>query len=276
MSAAAPSIIDVVILAAGEGSRIRAHFPTIPKPLIPVRKKPMLVHILEHLHYVAITLTERTLRILGTVHIVVPASRKDEFEQQVLRWVNKLRLQFTFPLAWVPQDSVRKGTGYALQTAIPSLSSTACTHVLVLNGDMPFLSGPLLVSTLVAAFAAPTHPLALVALRTPSPPPQGLGTCVLDASTGLCRRILETYETRHDASSPPTQYYNAGVYFGSHSFFRDQAAALQPCPLSGEIRITDLVLPAGAHVLECGEEQQEQFLNINTYYDWMLADAGPF
>ena len=40
--------MKVVILAGGFGSRISEYTKTIPKPMIAINKKPILVHIMEH------------------------------------------------------------------------------------------------------------------------------------------------------------------------------------------------------------------------------------
>mgnify|MGYP001181154937 FL=1 len=40
--------MKVVILAGGMGTRISEYTKTIPKPMIKINKKPLLVHILEH------------------------------------------------------------------------------------------------------------------------------------------------------------------------------------------------------------------------------------
>ena len=40
--------MKVVILAGGFGTRIAEYTKTIPKPMIKVKKKPMLIHIMEH------------------------------------------------------------------------------------------------------------------------------------------------------------------------------------------------------------------------------------
>ena len=38
---------DVVILAGGFGTRLKDHFPNIPKPLVPIGGKPILEHLIE-------------------------------------------------------------------------------------------------------------------------------------------------------------------------------------------------------------------------------------
>ena len=40
--------MKVVILAGGYGTRISEYTKTIPKPMIAINKKPIIVHIMEH------------------------------------------------------------------------------------------------------------------------------------------------------------------------------------------------------------------------------------
>ena len=40
--------MKIVILAGGFGTRISEYTKTIPKPMIMINKKPIIVHIMEH------------------------------------------------------------------------------------------------------------------------------------------------------------------------------------------------------------------------------------
>ena len=40
--------MKVVILAGGLGTRLSEYTKTIPKPMVQIAKKPMLIHIMEH------------------------------------------------------------------------------------------------------------------------------------------------------------------------------------------------------------------------------------
>ena len=40
--------MKVIILAGGKGTRISEYTKTIPKPMIKIGKKPILIHIIEH------------------------------------------------------------------------------------------------------------------------------------------------------------------------------------------------------------------------------------
>ena len=40
--------MKIIILAGGKGTRISEFTKTIPKPMIKIGKKPILIHIIEH------------------------------------------------------------------------------------------------------------------------------------------------------------------------------------------------------------------------------------
>ncbi len=105
--------MDAVILAAGLGTRLRPHTLTTPKPLLPVRGRPILDWILG-------ALPPRVDRVVVVVHYLA-----DKVEQylQTQKWFAN----------WVtvPQQQPR-GTGDALRQCREQLHSD---HFLVLNGD---------------------------------------------------------------------------------------------------------------------------------------------
>jgi bifunctional N-acetylglucosamine-1-phosphate-uridyltransferase/glucosamine-1-phosphate-acetyltransferase GlmU-like protein len=119
----------------------------------------------------------------------------------------------------------------------------------------------------------PAHVFQVVVLHDTAPP-QGLGLCVMDESSQYCIRILESYEDQSSPSLHPL--LNTGMYLTTWEFLFDKTPLLQKCPLSQEIRITDLIPMAhygrGALVIEFSNQHRAAFLNINTYYDWMIAE----
>ena len=105
--------MQAVILAAGFGTRLRPHTETTPKPLLPVRGRPILDWILA-------ALPEPIDRILVVVHYLA-----DQIEDY-------LREQNHF-LDWTTvRQEVPRGTGDALRSCQPALESD---RFLVLNGD---------------------------------------------------------------------------------------------------------------------------------------------
>lgn len=105
--------LEVIILAAGQGTRMRSE---LPKVLHPVASKPLLSHVLE------------TARELGPVqlHVVIGhgAERvKEELDAPDITWV---------------MQTEQLGTGHAVLQAIPAVKSGS--NVLVLYGDVPLLT----------------------------------------------------------------------------------------------------------------------------------------
>src|SRR5262245_42033783 len=105
--------MDAVLLAAGLGTRLRPHTLHTPKPLLPVRGRPILDWILG-------ALPVQVDRLIVVVHYL--AEQVEEY----------LRKQHWFhDWVTVPQQQPR-GTGDALRRCRPHIRSE---HFLVLNGD---------------------------------------------------------------------------------------------------------------------------------------------
>jgi bifunctional UDP-N-acetylglucosamine pyrophosphorylase/glucosamine-1-phosphate N-acetyltransferase len=105
--------MDAVILAAGLGTRLRPHTLHTPKPLLPVRGRPILDWILG-------ALPPRVDRVVVVVHYL--AEQVEEYLGSQ-KWFGQWTSVF--------QDKPR-GTGDALRQCRQQLQSD---HFLVLNGD---------------------------------------------------------------------------------------------------------------------------------------------
>ncbi|WP_440224137.1 bifunctional UDP-N-acetylglucosamine diphosphorylase/glucosamine-1-phosphate N-acetyltransferase GlmU [Dokdonella sp. MW10] len=148
--------LHVVILAAGEGKRMKS---SRPKVLMPLAGRPMLGHVLE---------AARSLSPVA-IHIVYGHGG------------DQVRAAFADPdLSWVHQPEQR-GTGHAVKLAMAAIPEDA--RVLVLYGDVPLISHRTL-SQLLA------HPSPLVALVTQLEVPYGYGRVVRDG-IGRVRAIVE-------------------------------------------------------------------------------------
>lgn len=105
--------MDAIILAAGLGTRLRPHTLAVPKPLLPVRGRPILDWALG-------ALPAEVDRVLVVVHYLA-----DQIEAY-------LRTQ-THVKEWqAVRQEVPRGTGDAFRTCRDRLRSE---HFLVLNGD---------------------------------------------------------------------------------------------------------------------------------------------
>jgi len=109
--------LHIVILAAGEGTRMKS---SLPKVLQRVGAKPMLLHLLETAAGLA----------AEAIHVVVGVGA-----DQVRAACEGHRIN------WVVQAE-RRGTGHAVAQAMPAVPDEA--EVLVLLGDHPFIPAPVL------------------------------------------------------------------------------------------------------------------------------------
>ena len=73
--------MKVVILAGGFGSRISEYTKTIPKPMIAINKKPILVHIMEH--YAKFGFKEFYIALGYKGHIIKKYFKKKKFKWNI-------------------------------------------------------------------------------------------------------------------------------------------------------------------------------------------------
>src|SRR6185503_5792949 len=116
--------LDIIVLAAGLGKRMRSE---LPKVLHPLAGRPLLAHVLQ------------AARTLSPRKIVVVHGHGAE------------RVRAAFPdagLEWVLQAE-QLGTGHAVQQAMPRISQDA--EVLILYADVPLVRAATLQRLLDAA-----------------------------------------------------------------------------------------------------------------------------
>src|SRR3989475_9612263 len=154
--------VDVIVLAAGLGKRMRSE---LPKVLHPLAGRPLLAHVID------------AARTLAPRRIFVVHGHGAE------------RVRAAFPDAgvdWVLQAE-QLGTGHAVLQALPQLSSDA--DVLVLYGDVPLVR-PATLKRLVEG-ARGSVGIVVAELADPS----GYGRIVRDAAQRVAR-IAERSEER--------------------------------------------------------------------------------
>lgn len=199
-----------VVLAAGEGTRMRS---AIPKVLHPVAGRSMLAWVLDA---VAETKPERTVVVVGHGADEVVATLPDGVEHCA--------------------QSERLGTGHAAGVALDHLGPLiAGTGVLVLPGDTPLIDGETLTQLLdVHQQSGATVSL----LSTTVEDPFGYGRIVRD-DTGAVAGIVEQADASiHEES---ISEINAGMYvFDAVSMGRD-LGLISTDNAQGEYYLPDLV-----------------------------------
>ena len=203
--------LHVVILAAGQGTRMKsAH----PKVLQPLAGRPLLAHVLGR----ALGLGAHATHVVyGHGGDAVPAA----FPDADVRWV---------------LQAEQLGTGHAVAQAMPGIPDDAT--VLVLYGDVPLIEAATL-RPLVDAARAGRFALLGVRLEDPT----GYGRIIRDAG-GRVVRIVE----QKDASSSELAVteINTGIVAAPAGRLRAWLAGLSNANAQGEYYLTDVVASAVA------------------------------
>jgi len=105
-----PSPLDIVVLAAGKGTRMRS---ALPKVLHPVGGRPLVQHVVD------------SARALGSDRIMLVVGHGADKVEAAMA---------ADDIRFVPQTE-QLGTGHAVQQALPELRDDAT--VLILYGDVP-------------------------------------------------------------------------------------------------------------------------------------------
>jgi bifunctional UDP-N-acetylglucosamine pyrophosphorylase/glucosamine-1-phosphate N-acetyltransferase len=199
--------LHVVILAAGEGKRMKS---ARPKVLMPLAGRPMLGHVLE---------TARALNP-AAIHIVYGHGG------------DQVRAAFADPdLSWVRQAEQR-GTGHAVKLAMSAVPDDA--RVLVLYGDVPLIGRDTLEGLLMTA-----GPLS--ALVTQLEVPYGYGRIIRDG-IGRVRAIVEEKDCTTEQRA--INWVNSGILVAEARRLRVWINNLSDDNAQHEFYLTDIYAQA--------------------------------
>jgi len=202
--------LHVVILAAGEGKRMKS---ALPKVLQRVGGRPMLAHVVD---------TARALRPAG-IHVVHghggEAVRAAFAGQDDLHWV---------------EQAQQLGTGHAVQQAMPAIPDGA--EVLVLYGDVP-LTRPDTLRRLLEA-----EGLLRVLVAEPDDP-TGYGRVIRDPQ-GKVKAIVEHRDA--DEAQRRITVVNTGIIAARSEALRRWLGGLSNRNAQGEYYLTDVFALAAA------------------------------
>jgi bifunctional UDP-N-acetylglucosamine pyrophosphorylase/glucosamine-1-phosphate N-acetyltransferase len=214
-------MLNVVILAAGQGKRMRS---ALPKVLHPIAGKPMLAHVID------------AARALGAINICVVYGHGGE----------QVRATLTAPdLLWAKQEP-QLGTGHAVLQAMPEFAAVSpvpekgfppVTPTLVLYGDVPLIR-PATLRRLVEA--ASDNSLALLTAYLDDP--HGYGRIV--RVEGQVTRIVE--EKDSDDAERAIREINTGILVAPADALARWLPQLGNRNAQGEYYLTDIVALAAA------------------------------
>jgi len=206
-----PAVADgprAVVLAAGQGTRMRSR---LPKMLHPLAGRPLVLHALDTAAQVTAT---RPLAVVSPAQPEVRAAVE--------------------PYADVVEQPEPRGSGDALRS-VPQALRTVGT-VLVLSGDVPLLRATTLQALLDHHHATAA---ACTLLAVTPPDPRGLGRIVRDMATGRITAIVEERDLPPGHQAPTE--CNAGVYAFRGADLWPALDRLQPDNAQGEYYLTDVI-----------------------------------
>ena len=223
--------VDVVILAAGQGSRMKS---ALPKVLHSVGGKAMVQHVIDN----ASSLED------AAIHVVIGHGAEKVRETLA-----------TQPVQFALQEQ-QLGTGHAVAQAMPNVS--ADSTVLVLYGDVPLTSAATM-QELVGIAESGDFGLLTVDLQDPT----GYGRIVRDDANNVIA-IVE----HKDASDAQREIreVNTGILAVSASKLNDWLPQLSSENVQGEYYLTDIIAMAASQglaikAIQPNTEQEVQGVN---------------
>ncbi len=223
--------LEVIVLAAGQGTRMNSR---LPKVLHPLAGRPLLAHVLE---------TVAQLEPAG-IHVVI-GHGADLVRKAVA----------TSAPRWVIQEE-QLGTGHAVQQALPEIDDAAV--VLILCGDVPTVSA----ATLERCVAgARDGALALVTAELGDPAELGR---ILRTAEGAVQGIVE-YKDATPAERAISEI-NSGIMAVPAGPLRELLGGIRPDNVQGEYYLTDVVALAvsrGMQVAGLKTERPDEVLGVN-------------
>ena len=200
----------VVILAAGEGTRMKSQ---LPKVLHTISGRSLLGHVLAAVDALA----------PNQVRVVVGSGR-EKVEAHLAQIAPKVTTVF---------QEHRGGTGHAAQLALEGLSATGT--ILILAGDTPMLTGDSL-AQLVAGHQAGGFTASV--LTAEHPEPTGYGR-IIRGDDGSLVRIVE--EKDADEFEKAIEEINSGVYVFDCAKLVGAIGKIRNNNAQGELYLTDVI-----------------------------------
>lgn len=223
--------LGVVILAAGQGTRMRSK---LPKVLHPLAGRPLLDHAIQAAKRLA---AERIAVVYGHAGEQVKSAFSDP------------------ELIWVEQQE-QLGTGHAVEQAMPAMQDM--DQVLVLYGDVPLIRDTTLSSLTTACMYAD-----LALLTAAFDNPSGYGRIIRN-NCGKIESIVE-----HKDASPNQlllKEINTGILIAKRASLEGWLRRVENSNAQGEFYLTDVVKLAvadGVCVQSSQPEELDEVAGVN-------------
>jgi len=245
--------LEIIVLAAGQGTRMRSE---LPKVLHNLAGRPLLAHVLDSVSALNPT----------RVHVVV--GYRGDAVRTAVQAANP-----AVSVNWVEQAE-RRGTGHAVQQALPAVAAGAA--VLVVFGDVPLITPETLGSCVERARAGG---LALVTADFEDPAELGR---ILRDDAGAIRGIVEYKDATPEHRC--IVEINSGILAAAPGVLQSLLPRLRADNAQREFYLTDAValavaddIPVAAVEAACAEEvaginDRVQLAQLERHYQTACAE----
>lgn len=243
-------MLDVIILAAGKGTRMRSD---LPKVLHPLAGKPLAQHVIDRARELP----------NARIHLVVGHGAR------------LVESRLAGPDIHFSLQAEQLGTGHAVRQVLPHLPVEGV--VLIMYGDVPLIKTATL-QQLVQAVSAQTMALLTVDLQNPT----GYGRIIRNAA-GHVTAIVEQKDA--NPAQLAIQEGNSGVMALQASHLHRWLPLLQNTNAQGEYYLTDVIALAvadGIAIQAVKAPNEQEVLGVNNRaqqaqleraYQWQQASA---
>jgi bifunctional UDP-N-acetylglucosamine pyrophosphorylase/glucosamine-1-phosphate N-acetyltransferase len=247
--------LSAVVLAAGEGSRMRS---TRPKPLHLLCGRAMVLYVLDALPVKELTNT-----------VVVVGHGAERVTKKLTELGDGRRIDFV-------EQHQQRGTGDAVAVGLTGLPEdddlSDELDVLVLPGDTPLLR-PETVAALVAEHRHSDAACTLLTARLPDP--TGYGRIVRVGNDDRIQRIVEQADAAPDELD--IDEVNTGIYCFRRSLLAPALRLVHPDNVQGEYYLTDVVevlAEAGHKVVSVIADDPDETRGVNDRAQLAVAEAA--
>jgi UDP-N-acetylglucosamine diphosphorylase/glucosamine-1-phosphate N-acetyltransferase len=224
--------LKAVIIAAGEGKRMRPLTYNKPKVMLPVAVKPILEHLLVE------------MKQAGIKEFVFVTGYREEKVKEYFGSGEKWGVN----IEYVTQVN-QAGTGDAVRTVEDLVDDS----FLVVNGDIIISSGDI---KAISESSGNTMSLYII------DDPKGLGT--VEVEGGFTKRIHEKVE------NPPSNLANTGFYLFNRNIFK--AIAQTSLSQRGEYELTDSIQWLVDNNIKVGYRELERWMDTSYPWDLLTAN----
>lgn len=247
---AADNHLSAILLAAGEGSRMKSDRP---KPLHRLCGKPMITYVLD------------SLELCQPGRAVIVVGHKAERVTQSVG-----REQTATPITFVEQP-VQRGTGEAALIGLTGLhEDTDDGDVLILPGDTPLLRAETILELVTEHRRSGA---AATVLTAEIDDPTGYGRVIRGKGSGVTK-IVEHRDANEEELA--VNEINTSIYCFKHSLLAPALRRLTPDNAQGEYYLTDalaVLVDAGHHVHAVVASSAEEVAGVNDRVQLAAAET---